>query len=82
MVAWLLKSIDTRFAFSTSARSFFLSHAVAFKDDTVGVLDNSVEDRVRDGWLASEFSDDLNFHGGTQRERCVYRVRLNSVPWR
>ena len=55
MVAWLLKSVGIGFAvfdLGQGARSFFLSHAVAFKGDAVGVVDDPVEDRVSDGGLA------------------------------
>lgn len=37
---------------SQGAGRFFLSHAVAFEGDTVGVVDDPVEDRVGDGGLA------------------------------
>ena len=48
-------SIGIRFAvfdFGQGARGFFPSHAVAFKGDTVGVVDDPVEDSIGDGWLA------------------------------
>ena len=54
MVAWLLESIGIRFAvFSVGqgARGFFPSHAVAFKGDAVGIVDDTVEDGVGDGRL-------------------------------
>jgi hypothetical protein len=37
------------------AHGFFPSHAVATKGDTVGVVDDPVEDSIGDGW----FADDL-----------------------
>src|ERR1700727_2084696 len=55
LVAWLLKSVGIRFAvfeIGQGARSFFPSHAVAFELDTVGVVDDPVEDGICDGWLA------------------------------
>ncbi|MDA9481256.1 hypothetical protein XI07_04255 [Bradyrhizobium sp. CCBAU 11445] len=55
MVALLLKSVGIRFAVfdvGQGARSFFPSHAVAFEGDTVGVVDDPVEDSICDGRLA------------------------------
>ena len=55
MVAGLLKSISIRFAVfdvGQGARGFFPSHAVAFEGDTVGVVDDSVEDGIGDGGFA------------------------------
>ena len=52
-VALLLKSVGIRFAVfdvGQGARNFFPSHAVAFKGDTVGVVDDPVEDSIGDGW--------------------------------
>ena len=55
LVAWLLKSVGIGFAVfgvGQGACSFFPSHAVAFEGDTVGVVDDPVEDGVGDGGLS------------------------------
>jgi xanthine dehydrogenase molybdopterin-binding subunit B len=58
----LLKSVGIRFAvfdIGQGACCLFSSHAIAFEGDTVGVVDDPVEDGICDGWLAAALLEEF-----------------------
>ena len=72
-----MKSVVIRFAvfdFGQGSRRFFLSHAVTFKGDTVGVVDDPVEDGICDGWLAEHARVQLFLNGSYLASRSLTRI--------